>query len=317
MLKPITNRAESGKYELPADGWYQIAPLGEFAAQSEGRRVIQVLDAAALSVLANRAKADLEANPAGLLVDYDHESLDVDKSSRAAGWITAIENRADGLYAQIRWSGKGQADVEGGEYRFLSPVFDANDVESLGGGRIRPRCLLNAGLTNDPNLKTLKPLTNRNQNQEPDPMDAALITALGLKPEATTEEAVSAIAALKNRASTAESKVETLAKAQLEAQVEQDLKDYEAVIANRDETKKALLANREGTLAVLRAVKAPANKPALPNRQTGKVPTSDGDKDAASQQKAAAIRNRAAVIQREQHVNYSTAWHLAQAEIGE
>jgi hypothetical protein len=62
----------------------------------------------------------------------------------------------------VRWSTKGKESVEGGEYRLVSPVFPKpSDCEVLGDNRIRPRSLMSVALTNDPNIKGGRPLTNR------------------------------------------------------------------------------------------------------------------------------------------------------------
>ena len=146
-------------FQTPADGWYQVAPIGEFAHTQAG--LTQVVDADACQEMANRFSEEAKApNFAGLLVDFDHFSLDGEKRSEAAGWITALENRDGGLFAKIRWSDVGESAVKGGRYRFLSPVWNRVDCVDLGGGRVRPVRLLNAAVTNDPNLKGMRPLSN-------------------------------------------------------------------------------------------------------------------------------------------------------------
>jgi hypothetical protein len=146
-------------FQMPADGWYQIAPLGEFAHAQAG--LVQVVDAEACAAMVNRFRADARgANFAGLLVDFDHFSLDGEKRSEAAGWITDLDNRDGGLFARIRWSDVGEDAVKGGRYRFLSPVWARGDCVDLGNGRVRPVRLLNAAVTNDPNLKGMRPLSN-------------------------------------------------------------------------------------------------------------------------------------------------------------
>jgi len=162
-------------FQMPADGWYQIAPLGEFAHAQAG--VVQVIDREACEAMVNRFRSESQAaNFAGLLVDFDHFSLDGEKRSEAAGWITALEARFEGsgvgvqgsgegaekagLWAKIRWSDVGEEAVKGGRYRFLSPVWARSDCVDLGNGRMRPVRLLNAAVTNDPNLKGMRPLSN-------------------------------------------------------------------------------------------------------------------------------------------------------------
>jgi hypothetical protein len=146
-------------FQTPADGWYQVAPMGEFGHAQAG--LTQVVDAEACLAMVNRFAEEAKApNFAGLLVDFDHFSLDGEKRSEAAGWITALQNRDGGLFAKIRWSDVGESAVKGGRYRFLSPVWNRADCVELGGGRVRPVRLLNAAVTNDPNLKGMRPLSN-------------------------------------------------------------------------------------------------------------------------------------------------------------
>jgi phage I-like protein len=147
-------------FRLPDDGWYHIAPLGEFTHAGAG--VIQVIDQEACIAMAARFAADATTpNFPGLLIDFDHFSLDGEKRSEAAGWILGLENRDSGLWAQIRWSDSGEEAVKGGRYRFLSPVWARADCVDLGNGRVRPVRILNAAVTNDPNLKGMVPLSNR------------------------------------------------------------------------------------------------------------------------------------------------------------
>ncbi len=196
-------------FQMPADGWYQVAPLGEFAHAQAG--VVQVVDAEACAAMANRFQEESSgANFAGLLVDFDHFSLDGEKRSEAAGWITALEARGTGasgqasgangevsttkvtkntkvgeegagLFAKIRWSDVGEEAVKGGRYRFLSPVWNRADCVDLGGGRVRPVRLLNAAVTNDPNLKGMQPLSNRIQDSESRIQNGEVSTAKGAR----------------------------------------------------------------------------------------------------------------------------------------
>jgi len=174
-------------FRLPDDGWYHIAPLGEFPHAGAG--VIQVIDLEACIAMAARFAADANTpNFPGLLIDFDHFSLDGEKRSEAAGWILGLEYRAPasesnphpsplpsqgegvytGLWAQIRWSDLGEEAVKGGRYRFLSPVWARSDCVDLGNGRVRPVRILNAAVTNDPNLKGMVPLSNRAENESVD-----------------------------------------------------------------------------------------------------------------------------------------------------
>ena len=83
-------------FELPADGWYHIAPLGEFPHAAAG--VVQIIDADACRAIVN-AFRDQAAKPnfPGLLIDFDHFSLDRQKPSEAAGWISDVQFREPAL----------------------------------------------------------------------------------------------------------------------------------------------------------------------------------------------------------------------------
>ncbi len=149
------------QFVLAGDGWVQVTPCGEFPHAGAG--VTQVIDREACDRIAadfNGRKAD--ANFPGVLVDFDHFSLDTEKSSEAAGWISDLESRDTGLWARVRWSDAGLAAVRGGRFRLMSPVFPPpSTCEDLGGGKIRPGKLVSVALTNEPNIKGGRPIANR------------------------------------------------------------------------------------------------------------------------------------------------------------
>ena len=168
-MTPILNRA----FQHPADGWYMIEPMGEHPNRAAG--VLQVIDEEA----ANRIVRDFNAAAArpnfpGMLVDHEHFSHDQDKETRAFGWLTGLQARADGIYGQIRWSDTGRAAVDGGDYRFFSTEYAPADLVALNTEpakhakdakaelqRKRPCRLAGLTLTNRPNNKGGKPITNR------------------------------------------------------------------------------------------------------------------------------------------------------------
>jgi len=148
-------------FVLAADGWVQVTPCGEFPHAGAG--VVQVIDRAACDRIAAEFDArKSDANFPGVLVDFDHFSLDTGQSSEAAGWITELESRDTGLWARVRWSDAGLSAVRGGRFRLMSPVFPPPSAcEDLGGGKIRPRALVSVALTNEPNIKGGRPIANR------------------------------------------------------------------------------------------------------------------------------------------------------------
>ena len=154
---------QQGEFVISGDGWVQVTPCGEYPHKGAG--VTQVIDGEACEKMAADFAVRREAageNFAGLLVDFDHFSLDTDKPSEAAGWITELEARADGLWACVRWSDSGLAAVKGGRYKLLSPVFRyPGGTEDLGEGRVRPVMLDSVALTNEPNITGGRPIANR------------------------------------------------------------------------------------------------------------------------------------------------------------
>ena len=165
MLKPLLNRDSSGAFKLPEDGYYHVVPPGNWPHSSG---FTQLVDDKSIQAILNafgqdKAKKAVVHDDGVLLADYDHFSNDADKPSEAAGWIEDLQNRADGLYAKIRWSDDGKKAVEGGRYRYVSPVWNREDVEKIDDKTIRPLRLDRVGLTNDPNIKGMKPLSNRKE----------------------------------------------------------------------------------------------------------------------------------------------------------
>lgn len=281
-LRPLVNRGQNG-WELPADGWIQLTPIGQFPHATG--KVVQVVDEAAVKRMANRFRADAaQANFGGLLLDFDHFSYDPAKSSEAAGWIQDVEARADGLWGKVRWTPEGEAALKNGRYRFVSPVWMPNETLRLshnapnGWPQVRPLRLDSAGLTNQPNLRGMAPLSNREGNLAQQPktqMKEKLIELLGLPADATDEDILAAVEAVKGTAAEAEPMANRLRKMEAEM-VESDLVRF----ANRfspdkkEVVRAQLLANRAGTLALLEATTPATGSAPLHNRATAKPPTS-------------------------------------------
>jgi len=325
--------AENGTFHLPADGYFQLLPIGEFPGTmirgDEKVEIIQIYDRENLAAMAAAFEGEL-------MVDYEHFSHDLDKATNAAAWIDALELREDGLYAKARWTAQGKADVEGGNYRYISPELD--QLEVAGEGRMRPLRLTGAGLTNRPALKNLKPLSNREDGTQPkepntdmNKIIAALAPFLGLPsgadeatvlnrlgeiPEGTTLEDLSSKAqdydaVVKNRDEL------------LDAQVETDLDRFESegVIKDRASVKAMLLHNRESTIKMLEGLKPAAQQvpERVYNRAQAKAPAMDIDTlnkehDAQAEARAARINNRAQSIMRQERCSFGIAWSKAESE---
>jgi phage I-like protein len=165
MNATILNR----EFQHPTDGWYQIEPKGEHLNKAAG--IVQVIDDVALKSIVEKFQEE-SAPPGfpGLLVDREHFKHDLDKESRAEGWLQELQARPDGLYAKINWTATGQKDVDGADYRFFSTEYDEADCEVLGTEsdgvkRVRPLRLDGLTLTNMPNNRGMKPITNSSRER--------------------------------------------------------------------------------------------------------------------------------------------------------
>jgi hypothetical protein len=94
------------------------------------------------------------------------------QETRAYGWLMRLQNRADGIYGQIKWTATGQQAVDGGDYRFFSTEYAQSDLQILNRGetplRVRPLKLDGLSLTNAPNNRGAAPITNRGGESGPE-----------------------------------------------------------------------------------------------------------------------------------------------------
>ena len=172
---------------------------------------LQVIDAEACEAMRGTfAEEARQPNFPGLLVDFDHSSHDPAQPTTAAGWISGLEPRSDGLYAQVRWSDLGHQALTGGRYRLASPVWNRADCDqwtALADGRdvvhLRPRRLDRLALTNDPNLPGLMPLSNRREDALPLQIGAARREAAQERVTAQNPNPINHINPIKNSASAA------------------------------------------------------------------------------------------------------------------
>lgn len=307
------------RFALSPDGLIHLAPFGDHPHKNGLQRFDRAAGEAILAAYNAAGRPEL-------LIDFDHESHDNDKSTEAAGWIANLELRADGLWAKPRWSDTGEAAVRNGRFRYTSPVWACDEAP---GGILVPIELIDVALTNKPNLKNLKPISNRktenNQHSTTATMDK-IKKALGLPETATDEEILAAIEALTGDKAALETEV--AANREVEALA---LCDKHGISdeAKRTELKTLYLANRDAAKKIFSLLPekpvtaAPAKSVPLTNRAAPKNPenpagaAADAD-DAKASRHAAKLRNRALEIQKTCGVkNYNKAWAMAQAELGE
>ena len=204
--------------------WVQLAKMGEHPHKKSGK--VQVLDEIAIETICNNFTPEL-------LLDFEHKSRRDGGTTVAAGWIEELlgvtTGEDAGLWLKVRWSEDGEKAVGGGNLRYISGTFD---YEVIGGNRVRLTCLLDAGLTNRPNIRGCKPISNCESGEETqetttvsakikvtkeqNKMSKALInSALGLDNEASENATLDKIEALKKKIAKLEEELAT-AKASLE-----------------------------------------------------------------------------------------------------
>jgi hypothetical protein len=354
-------------FEPATDGWFHMAPHGTFPHPTGAQ---QVIDPEACETMARTfAEEAKQPNFPGLLVDFDHFSHDPAQPSAAAGWVTALDSRPDGLYAQVRWSDLGHQAVIGGRYRLMSPVWNRADCDEwtapLGADakptlHVRPRRLARVALTNDPNLPGLAPLTNRNTEPkseaptepamsatEPAPVsplrfirresvprapqrDARLSTSmkttqpaphlrtqvlntLRLPGRTTDHEIIDAVRRQGEELATLRNRCTELTETQADA----ELDGFADVITNRAAVRAQLLANREGTLAVLHALRRPEPFTPLHDPRAHRPnlhllsPLHAAEAESGS---ARRIANRARQLQSQLKIGHQAAFRLAEGE---
>jgi phage I-like protein len=102
------------------------------------------------AALATQIIAEFEARSNRTVVDYEHQTLlaaQNGQSAPAAGWFGKLEWRESGLYAiDMEWTERATQMIEGGEYKYISPVFAYHKKT---GKVLRLR---HAALTNNPAL---------------------------------------------------------------------------------------------------------------------------------------------------------------------
>ena len=340
-------------FQPAPDGWFHIAPHGTFPHPTGA---LQVLDAEACEAMTRTFNEEARAeNFPGLLVDFDHASHDPAQPTTAAGWISGLEPRDDGLYAQVRWSDLGHQALTGGRYRLASPVWNRADCDQwtapAADGRdtlhLRPRRLDRLALTNDPNLPGLVPLSNRRelplqegtarreaaqervaaQQLNPPSHDGGyenpttmsirneILQGLRLHGAATDAEITEALRAQTAELESLRNRVTRLSESQADA----DLDRYAGVITNRDVVRAQLLANREGTLALLNALRvptapAPLHQPRLhrPNLHLLSPLAPEPHSTAARR-----VANRARQLQNTLKIGHHAAFRMAEGEANE
>lgn len=262
-----------------------VSPLGTFP-HPDGE---QLCTREAFDALVEKWRADGEPE---ILVDFDHAS-ETGGATEAAAWATALRSDEDGLHATFRMTDKGAEALSATRYRYLSPAWYVDEEG-------HPTELSTIALTNRPNLPVPR-LLNRKPAEEPAPAQNAeagdqhlpdpasaepdstpdegqpennekiqmdkLREMLGLAAEATDEEVLAAVDALRSERDALRSEKEQMEAAAKEAALDAEADKFVAEqgdkIADRDACKNAYKRDPEGTRALFNAIRIPA-KPAEP-----------------------------------------------------
>ena len=285
--------------------WQQIEVKGNHPAMLGDRRVVQVIDDEAIRLM-NEDFRTRAADPDydGLLIDADHLSHDLSQKTEAYAWLMNTEIRDGELYGLVEWTDLGAGAVNNRRYKYFSTEYDAGDLTDLGSGRVRPTRLAGLAITNRPNNKGGKRITNRKaaeaEQTQPTkkPMNKTALEKLGLDENATEEQfnaRLDEVIAQAAKAETMEAEVKA------EEILNRNAKRIPA--GQRDAWKAELVKNREGaeklilTLPEAEEKKQEGRAPIF-NREGAKTPSSEkltegDDTSAADEAKAARITNRA------------------------
>ncbi|WP_121064719.1 phage protease [Chachezhania antarctica] len=174
--------------ELPAPGegaavpeWVQLLPKGQVAA-SDGRGPWHYDDA-------KQVIEESFSRRRRIHIDENHSTDTAAKLGLAAparGFITEMEERADGIWGRVDWTDSGRALLSDRAYWGISPVL-AYEKQT---GKVS--AISRAALTNDPALRELLAL---NSTEKTDMFAAKIAKMLGLGETATEDEIAKALEA--------------------------------------------------------------------------------------------------------------------------
>ena len=209
LFDELRNRHASVGYEARAiTSGDQNSPLSEFLLVPIGRKVFDVASGYGENFTAEHAQQMVEnfgrfnSKP---FFDLDHCSIWGE--TRAFGWVTGLEARADGVWVTgVQWTESGLALLTSGEYKYFSPAWYWNDSNpySADGEEIGCR-LISIALTNTPQYYNADNLSKRNREIRAMDFMTKLRELLGLPPEATEEQILTAVGELKTKADAAPS----------------------------------------------------------------------------------------------------------------
>lgn len=192
----MSHEPSPGIFDFPAatygeERWIKLLPAGRFRLRDGRGGDLNTGDLTSMQEIVNRTRSYFGSTD--IMVDYDHELVRAAKHegrAEAAGWITALEARADGIYGRVEWTATAADKIASKAYRYISPWF-----QTLKDGRVYK--LINAALVNTPALDLIAANMELPSMEKPT-LEAQLREILSLASdadEATMLEAVRTLAA--------------------------------------------------------------------------------------------------------------------------
>lgn len=180
---------ELASEEDGAPAWVQLTPAGPNILARDGRQFRLLRPQVILEAFRELGRP--------LQIDIEHASqvrAPKGLSNPAVGWVVEMEVRDGAIWGRVDWTERGRAWVVAREYRFLSPAFTHEAGEMVE--------IVSVGLTNEPAFRMTE---LARAGEEEKTMDPDILEELGLKADATAQEAVGKIKSLKGDIETARS----------------------------------------------------------------------------------------------------------------
>lgn len=189
--------SEAIDFSDEADGWFKIAPYGEFRGKTPGRpQYVSLENARLMESEFNSLLGKLGRTFRGVPIYHGHPDVDPEiwTDDRRIGKITKLDARADGLWGFAEWNSLGKENKAEGWWIYPSPRWDSPPGQT----RFAPDRLISVGLTNTPRIAESEPVHNSQLDTKSETtMDPKIIREkLGLAPEATDEEVLAKLEAV-------------------------------------------------------------------------------------------------------------------------
>lgn len=104
--------------ELKGGVWIHAAPLASYTHPLYGDTTID-------ETRVDRFIQNFKANVYGqdIPINYEHFGMDASKGYKAAGWVTDIDSREDGMWWQVKFTDQATEEIKANEWRYFSPEW--------------------------------------------------------------------------------------------------------------------------------------------------------------------------------------------------